>query len=102
MLDANLTLSGSMRAQGEAVGLIALECAVDEMAEKIGLAPSNFAAETAKKDPEQGIPFSSRKLVACMEREQTNLAGKNVIMPNLPVSSRAIGGLVQACRLGAG
>lgn len=68
-LDANLTLSGSMRAPGEAVGLIALECAVDEMAEKVGLDPIEFRRRNEpKKDPEQDIPFSSRKLVACMER----------------------------------
>ena len=99
MLDVNLTLSGSMRAPGEAVGLIALECAVDEMAEKVGLTLSLRRRNEPKKDPEQDIPFSGRKLVACMERGADEFGWK-CHLPNLPVSLRRLVDWYRHVRLG--
>lgn len=56
-----------MRAPGEASGLLALECAMDEMAEKLKLDPIEFRTRNEPdRDPETGMPFSSRNLIACM------------------------------------
>jgi len=56
-----------MRAPGEASGLLALECAMDEMAEKLKLDPIAFRIRNEPdRDPETGVPFSSRNLIACM------------------------------------
>ena len=68
-VEMNQVLSGSMRAPGEAVGQIALECAMDELAEKLQLDPLEFRRRNEpEKDPSQDIPFSTRQLVACMEQ----------------------------------
>ncbi|WP_398479044.1 molybdopterin cofactor-binding domain-containing protein [Tardiphaga sp.] len=56
-----------MRAPGEASGLLALECAMDEMAERLTLDPIEFRIRNEpERDPETGAPFSSRNLIACM------------------------------------
>src|SRR5262249_43678908 len=57
----------SMRAPGEASGLMALEMAVDEMAEKLGMDPVEFRIlSDTQVDPENPErPFSKRELVEC-------------------------------------
>jgi xanthine dehydrogenase YagR molybdenum-binding subunit len=56
-----------MRAPGEASGLLALECAMDELAEQLGLDPIELRIRNEpERDPELNVPFSSRNLVACM------------------------------------
>ncbi len=68
-VDMNQVLSGSMRAPGEAVGQIALECAMDELAEKLQLDPLELRRRNEpEKDPSKDIPFSTRQLIACMEQ----------------------------------
>ncbi len=65
----DLPLGASMRAPGEAVGLLALECAMDELAETLGLDPIDFRIlNDTQFDPEKGPerPFSSRHLVECL------------------------------------
>lgn len=53
-----------MRAPGEAVGTFALECAMDELAEQLGLDPIELRARNEpEKDPIGGVPFSSRNIV---------------------------------------
>jgi xanthine dehydrogenase YagR molybdenum-binding subunit len=53
-----------MRAPGEAVGTFALECAVDELAIKIGIDPIELRIRNEPaKDPTEGKPFSSRHIV---------------------------------------
>ena len=67
--DMNLVLSGSMRAPGEAVGQIALECAMDELAIKLNIDPIELRRRNEpERDPSQDIPFSTRQLIACMEQ----------------------------------
>ncbi|MDN5566214.1 MAG: xanthine dehydrogenase family protein molybdopterin-binding subunit [Psychrobacter sp.] len=67
--DMNLVLSGSMRAPGEAVGMIAVECAMDELASQLDIDPIELRRRNEpEKDPSQDIPFSTRKLIACMEQ----------------------------------
>lgn len=56
-----------MRAPGEAPGMLAVECAMDELAERLGLDPIELRARNEpERDPERNVPFSSRNLVPCM------------------------------------
>ena len=68
---ANLDLpeGNAMRAPGEAPGLMALEIAMDEMAEKLGMSPVEFRAiNDTQVDPQKpSRPFSERQLVKCLE-----------------------------------
>ena len=69
MVDMNQVLSGSMRAPGEAVGMIAVECAMDELASQLDIDPIELRRRNEpEKDPSKDIPFSSRQLIACMEQ----------------------------------
>lgn len=69
MVDMNQVLSGSMRAPGEAVGMIAVECAMDELASKLEIDPIELRRRNEpEKDPSQDIPFSTRHLITCMEK----------------------------------
>lgn len=66
-LDVNSPLD--MRAPGAATGLIALECAMDEMAYKLGIDPLEFRMKNyAEKDPAQGKPYSSKELMSCYKQ----------------------------------
>ena len=68
-VDMNQVLSGSMRAPGEAVGQIALECAMDELAEQLNLDPVELRRRNEpEQDPSKGVPFSTRKLIACIDQ----------------------------------
>jgi xanthine dehydrogenase YagR molybdenum-binding subunit len=64
----DLPEGNAMRAPGEAPGLMALEIAIDEMAEKLGLDPIEFRIlNDTRVDPENpGRPFSQRQLAACL------------------------------------
>ncbi|MET3528464.1 xanthine dehydrogenase family protein molybdopterin-binding subunit [Phenylobacterium koreense] len=63
----DLPHAGPMRAPGEASGMLSLECAMDELAEKLGLDPIELRIRNEPKvDPESGKPFSTRQLVRCM------------------------------------
>ena len=83
----DLPEANAMRAPGEAPGLMALEIAIDEMAEKLGLdpvefriindtqivpdnpgkPPSNDPQAKIPKEPEKSpVPFSQRQLVECL------------------------------------
>jgi xanthine dehydrogenase YagR molybdenum-binding subunit len=64
----DIPVASSMRAPGESVGLMALECAMDELAEKLNLDPVELRVRNEpSEDPEKHIPFSSRHLIACMQ-----------------------------------
>jgi len=65
----DLPEGNAMRAPGEAVGLLALEVAMDELAEACGVDPVELRIRNdVQYDPEAGPqrPFSSRKLVECL------------------------------------
>jgi xanthine dehydrogenase YagR molybdenum-binding subunit len=56
-----------MRAPGECPGMFALESAMDELAVACGLDPVELRIRNEPDaDPESGLPFSSRNLVACL------------------------------------
>jgi xanthine dehydrogenase YagR molybdenum-binding subunit len=64
----DIPVASSMRAPGEAVGLMALECAMDELAEKLDLDPIELRMRNEpSEDPERHIPYSSRHLIPCMQ-----------------------------------
>src|SRR5271163_3447466 len=64
----DIPVASSMRAPGESVGLMALECVMDELAEKLGLDPIELRVRNEpSEDPEKHIPYSSRHLVGCMQ-----------------------------------
>ncbi|MBZ4018296.1 oxidoreductase [Streptomyces purpurogeneiscleroticus] len=57
-----------MRAPGEAPGSFAMECALDELAEKCGVDPIALRVRNEPDaGPVSGLPFSSRNLLACFE-----------------------------------
>jgi xanthine dehydrogenase YagR molybdenum-binding subunit len=56
-----------MRAPGECPGMFALESAMDELAVACNVDPIELRIRNEPElDPEKGIPFSSRNLVACL------------------------------------
>ncbi|NOJ40104.1 aldehyde oxidoreductase molybdenum-binding subunit PaoC [Bradyrhizobium australiense] len=63
----NLAEGNAMRAPGEASGMMALEIAIDEMAEKLGIDPIEFRIlNDTQIDPEKPArPFSQRQLTEC-------------------------------------
>ncbi|UHS63246.1 xanthine dehydrogenase family protein molybdopterin-binding subunit [Agrobacterium vaccinii] len=65
----DLPEGNAMRAPGEAPGLMALEIAVDEMAEKLGMDPIEFRiSNDTQVDPENPErPFSHRDLIGCLK-----------------------------------
>jgi xanthine dehydrogenase YagR molybdenum-binding subunit len=66
----HLPESNAMRAPGETAGLMALEVAMDEMAEKLGMDPVEFRilndTQVDPGNPER--PFSERHFVECLRR----------------------------------
>ncbi|KPF69697.1 xanthine dehydrogenase [Bosea sp. AAP35] len=66
----DLPEGNAMRAPGEAPGLMALEIAMDEMAEKLNMDPVAFRVlNDTQVDPEKPkLPFSQRHLVECLRQ----------------------------------
>jgi xanthine dehydrogenase YagR molybdenum-binding subunit len=63
----DLSRSDSMRAPGDAIGLLALECAMDELAETLGVDPIELRLRNDTQiEPELHKPFSSRHLAECL------------------------------------
>ncbi|WP_431471244.1 xanthine dehydrogenase family protein molybdopterin-binding subunit [Sphingosinithalassobacter sp. LHW66-3] len=62
------TCAGSMRAPGEAVGMLALENAMDELAETLGLDPIELRKRNLpERDPEKDVPYSTRAAAECLD-----------------------------------
>ena len=67
LVPLDIPVASAMRAPGEAVGMLALECAMDEMAEQLKLDPIEFRIRNEPaQDPTNHVPYSSRHLVQCM------------------------------------
>ena len=81
LAELDLPEGNAMRAPGEAPGLMALEIAMDEMAEKLGIDPVQFRIlNDTQVDPEKpDRPYSARQLVACLQRgaEQFDWRARN-------------------------
>jgi xanthine dehydrogenase YagR molybdenum-binding subunit len=57
----------TMRAPGEAPGMLAFESAIDELATALNIDPVELRLRNEPRyDPELGIPFSTRQLVTCL------------------------------------
>ncbi len=68
IMTLDLPETGSVRAPGEAVGMLAVECAMDELAEQAGIDPVEFRKlNEPDHDPTRDRPFSQRHLVACLD-----------------------------------
>lgn len=81
LVKLDLPGAGPMRAPGEASGTLSLECAMDELAEKLGLDPVELRIRNEPEvDPENGRPFSMRQLVRCM-KEGAQLFGWDRRLP---------------------
>ena len=64
----DIAVASAMRAPGEAVGMLSLEQAMDELAEKLGLDPIELRIRNEPdRHPETGQAFSVRQLVECMQ-----------------------------------
>jgi xanthine dehydrogenase YagR molybdenum-binding subunit len=64
-----------VRAPGEAPGLLAVESAMDELADALEMDPVELRIRNEPElDPERGVPFSDRHLVDCL-REGTRRFG---------------------------
>jgi len=70
VVDMPLPETADMRAPGEASGLMALEIAMDEMAEALDMDPVQFRIlnDTQVDPANPDIPFSDRNFVECLER----------------------------------
>jgi xanthine dehydrogenase YagR molybdenum-binding subunit len=67
-----------MRAPGECPGMYALESAMDEMAIACGQDPIEFRMRNEPDvHPEDGLPFSSRHLVACLREGVDRFGWRN-------------------------
>lgn len=90
-----------MRAPGEAPGMYALESAMDELADALGMDPIELRVRNEPRtEPDSGLPFSSRHLVECLRegaerfgwarsreprREGPHLIGSGVAAATYPV-----------------
>jgi xanthine dehydrogenase YagR molybdenum-binding subunit len=67
LVPLDIPVASSMRAPGEATGLLALECAMDELAEQLNLDPIELRIRNEpREDPEKYVPYSSRHLIPCL------------------------------------
>ncbi len=67
LVELDLPRGEDVRAPGEAPGLFAFECAIDEMASALDIDPIEFRVlNEPARHPENGQPFSRRRLVECM------------------------------------
>lgn len=81
LVKLDLPGAGPMRAPGEASGTLSLECAMDELAEQLGLDPVELRIRNEPPvDPENGRPFSQRQLVRCL-KEGAQLFGWDRRLP---------------------
>lgn len=65
----NRTCAGSMRAPGEAVGMLGLECAMDELAHALGIDPVELRLRNIPdKHPESGKQYSVRRFADCLKQ----------------------------------
>ena len=63
----DMAVPSTVRAPGEAPGMFALESAMDELALACDMDPIELRIRNEPEvDPESGLPFSSRSLVACL------------------------------------
>jgi xanthine dehydrogenase YagR molybdenum-binding subunit len=95
LVKLDLPVSDSTRAPGESVGMLALEQAMDELAETLKLDPIELRLRNEPPmDPELNVPYSSRQLVACL-REGAQRFGwsKRHAVPGVQMEGRLLVGM---------
>ena len=100
----NLPPVSAMRAPGDMPGSIAIEVAMDEMAEKLKLDPIEFRLlNDTQTNPETGKPFSRRKLAECLQQgaEKFGWSDRSSVPAQKREGSKLIGmGVASAVRGG--
>ena len=93
-------MAQAMRAPGEAVGMLALEVAMDELAETVGLDPIELRARNEPTiDPDNGRPFGSRSLIACMREGAARFGWDRRQAPGLVRDGRWLVGMGMSCAI---
>ena len=88
----DLPQPGDMRAPGEAIGMLAFEAAMDELAYATGLDPIELRVRNEPAvHPESAKPFSTRKLVACYPRRCKAIRLGSGGRPNPPSGAKDAG-----------
>ncbi|WP_197322062.1 xanthine dehydrogenase family protein molybdopterin-binding subunit [Saccharomonospora sp. NB11] len=83
----DLPVPSWMRAPGECPGMFAPEVAMDELAEACGLDPVELRLRNEpERDPDTGLPYSSRNLVACLTEGARRFGWES--RPRLPRARR--------------
>jgi xanthine dehydrogenase YagR molybdenum-binding subunit len=86
-VELNLPHSEDVRAPGEAPGMLAIECAMDELAHQLSLDPIELRVRNEPQvHPELNIPFSDRHLVECYRTGATRFGWDR--RPKAPASVR--------------
>ncbi len=94
LLKLNIGTPTFMRAPGEASGSFALECALDELADKLGMDPVALRLRNhADADPGKGLPFSSKSLRECYRdaAERFGWARRNPAPRSMRADGRLVG-----------
>jgi len=66
LVRVDLPATGAVRAPGEAIGTFAVECAMDELAERLGIDPIDLRRiNEPEVDPVNGKRFSTRRMLDC-------------------------------------
>ena len=69
IVHADRNTPGFMRAPPDTPYLFALECAMDELAQELGIDPIELRrCNDTQVDPVSGLPFSSRHLIECLDQ----------------------------------
>jgi len=94
----DLPRSDSMRAPGDAIGVMALECAMDELAERLDLDPVELRLRNdTQTDPQHSLPFASRHLAECLREGAARFGwDKRVAKPASVTDGRWLIGLGMA------
>ncbi|WP_234440465.1 xanthine dehydrogenase family protein molybdopterin-binding subunit [Streptomyces rimosus] len=83
----DLPRGADVRAPGEAPGLLAVESAMDELADALGMDPVELRIRNEPDvDPERGVPYSDRHLVDCLREGARRFGWKH--RPATPASVR--------------
>ncbi|GFH39285.1 xanthine dehydrogenase family protein molybdopterin-binding subunit [Streptomyces pacificus] len=83
----DLPRGADVRAPGEAPGLLAVESAMDELADALGMDPVELRIRNEPAlDPERGVPYSDRHLVDCLREGARRFGWEN--RPAVPARLR--------------
>lgn len=93
LVPLDLRAGEPMRGPGEAPGLLAIECTMDDLAHRLGLDPVELRIRNEPgDDPDTGKPFSNRRMVDCLREGAARFGWRD--RPITPASRRAQGKLI--------